>query len=102
MDDSLLKSPYRGILEKKMIAWILVIILVVAAIIVRLKRSSHFIFVKRQHLGFRKNHSRQNKTDDGETMVRCEHCGIYIPASEAVRHGGKAYCSKEHSLKASF
>lgn len=34
---------------------------------------------------------------DGETMVSCAHCGIYIPSSEAV-HGAHdtVFCSTEH------
>jgi len=85
-----------------MLAWILVTILVVAAIIVRLKRSNSFIFIRQRPFSFWKNPFQQSKTDDVEAMVCCEHCGIYIPASEAVCRDGKTYCSEEHSLKASF
>ena len=31
-----------------------------------------------------------------EPMLRCAHCGVYFPASEAVRRGAKTYCSAEH------
>ena len=32
-----------------------------------------------------------------ELMVRCEHCGIYLPQSEAVSGSrGVAYCSAAH------
>ncbi|OWW18929.1 PP0621 family protein [Noviherbaspirillum denitrificans] len=34
-----------------------------------------------------------------EAMVRCDHCGTYIPASEAVTtSSGKQFCSEEHRL----
>ncbi len=34
-----------------------------------------------------------------ELMVRCAHCGIMQPSSEAVRRKGYNYCSLAHSLK---
>ncbi|MFT5534622.1 MAG: hypothetical protein ACI8WM_000414 [Burkholderiaceae bacterium] len=34
---------------------------------------------------------------EGESMVNCAHCGIYVPASEALSGPqGKLYCSSEH------
>ncbi len=29
-------------------------------------------------------------------MVRCAHCGIYIPENEAFEQAGHSYCSREH------
>ncbi|NYT66651.1 hypothetical protein H0A58_11820 [Alcaligenaceae bacterium] len=34
---------------------------------------------------------------DPESMVRCEHCGIHLPRSEAVLSGGRTWCSSEHA-----
>ena len=31
-----------------------------------------------------------------ETMCCCAHCGIYFPASEALRSNGLDYCSPAH------
>ncbi|GAA4023621.1 PP0621 family protein [Actimicrobium antarcticum] len=37
---------------------------------------------------------------DGETMVRCEECGIHIPVSEALPGpGGRVFCSEEHRTR---
>jgi uncharacterized protein len=34
---------------------------------------------------------------EGESMVSCAHCGIYVPASEAVAGPqDQLYCSPEH------
>ena len=33
----------------------------------------------------------------GESMVRCEHCGIHLPRSEAVMIGGHTWCTQEHA-----
>lgn len=36
---------------------------------------------------------------DIEPMLPCAHCGVHIPASEAViSSSGAAYCSQEHRL----
>ena len=31
-----------------------------------------------------------------EGMVACAHCGVHLPASEAVRAQGRSYCSASH------
>ncbi len=33
---------------------------------------------------------------DSEKTVRCDHCGTFVPESEAVRRGGRNYCSAAH------
>lgn len=32
-----------------------------------------------------------------ESMVRCAHCGIHLPRSEAVLQNGSTWCSVEHA-----
>ncbi len=32
-----------------------------------------------------------------ESMVRCEHCGIHLPRSEAVMADGRIWCSQDHA-----
>lgn len=32
----------------------------------------------------------------GERMVACAHCGVYLPASEALEAGGRSFCSAAH------
>ena len=29
-------------------------------------------------------------------MVRCVHCGVHVPESEAINERGRYYCSREH------
>lgn len=36
------------------------------------------------------------KTSAGEDMVRCAHCGVHLPRSEAVMSNGEFFCSAEH------
>jgi len=33
-----------------------------------------------------------------QKMLACEHCGVFVPQSEAVYDGDKAYCCKDHLL----
>lgn len=40
---------------------------------------------------------RSGTTREAEAMVRCEHCGIHLPRSEAVLIGGHTWCSQEHA-----
>ena len=47
------------------------------------------------HQGQREEHDSQ---DSAETMVSCAHCGIYIPASEAISQSGQVFCSDAHRL----
>ncbi|MFA5521424.1 MAG: PP0621 family protein [Castellaniella sp.] len=39
----------------------------------------------------------QPATRETEAMVRCAHCGIHLPRSEAVLSQGKTWCSTEHA-----
>ncbi|TSE18887.1 hypothetical protein Talka_01917 [Tepidimonas alkaliphilus] len=39
---------------------------------------------------------RQTTPDTPQAMVRCLHCGLHLPATEAVRGALGAYCSHEH------
>lgn len=56
-------------------------------------------------LGFRIYHSMQNikkekiTTTKIQDMVSCETCGIHLPADEAIKNGGKFFCSREHLPK---
>ena len=32
-----------------------------------------------------------------ESMVRCAHCGIHLPRSEALQQNGQTWCNAEHA-----
>lgn len=32
----------------------------------------------------------------GERMVRCAHCGVHLPESEALRRNDQYFCSRRH------
>ena len=35
--------------------------------------------------------------DKAEEMVRCSHCGVYLPRSDALLKDGQLWCSQEHA-----
>jgi len=40
----------------------------------------------------------QGKTEAaGGELVRCAHCGVHLPRSEARQAAGALYCSEEHA-----
>lgn len=50
-------------------------------------------------------HKLNNKKDSGQLqgntqIVRCEHCSLHVPEPDAVKHGGKFFCSLEHAQQA--
>lgn len=42
--------------------------------------------------------SKPNTKISGENMVRCKHCSVNLPVSEAVLSQGNYFCSNEHRL----
>ena len=42
---------------------------------------------------------RPEQDNAAEAMVQCAHCGVHLPASEALHNpAGLAFCSHEHRL----
>ena len=39
---------------------------------------------------------RTGRTIEGEPIVPCAHCGLFVPTSDAVRDGERLYCSIAH------
>jgi uncharacterized protein len=47
--------------------------------------------------GAKKDGAGSDAEPDGEAMVRCKHCGMYFPRSEAVvDSAGMMFCGEEH------
>lgn len=72
----------------KLLIWIGFIALVMAALYK--KMSFTRIRIVRQDL------SAQFDETGAEIMKRCAHCGVYIPASEAIHYENAVYCCKDH------
>lgn len=77
----------------KVLFWIIVIIggLLAARILAR--------YNERSQLDARqpKQVKQTQSSSTPESMVRCEHCGIHLPRSEAVLRNGRIWCSQEHA-----
>lgn len=41
-------------------------------------------------------HSGKSREVPGERIVPCAHCGLYLPASDALHEGANTYCSRAH------
>ncbi len=39
---------------------------------------------------------RRGAAGEAEPMVQCAHCGVFVPASEAVSAGGRTFCCVAH------
>ena len=76
----------------KILFWIIVILaaLVAARILAR-----HSADGKRQEPAPKA--PKRPATLSSESMVRCAHCGIHLPRSEAILSQGKTWCSQEHA-----
>ena len=37
------------------------------------------------------------KDTKDQKMVKCQHCGLHIPDSEAIKQGDKIFCTLEHA-----
>jgi uncharacterized protein len=50
----------------------------------------------------KRNVKQQYKQSSGQILkntrvLRCQHCGLYVPEDEAISQGGKHFCSLEHA-----
>ncbi|NLC24958.1 hypothetical protein NB640_07005 [Oxalobacter vibrioformis] len=89
--------------------WLLVFVLVIAAIVAKIKRSARIVIFRNEDGRFRadkfgndENDQRQVhglRSSNVEQMLACARCGVYVPASEAVFRTGKVYCCEEHSVQ---
>lgn len=67
----------------KLLAWLLLGVLVIWAL--RSKKT-----------GVIEKMAETRHLDAPEQMVKCVHCGVYLPASEAIMQAGELFCSEEH------
>ena len=79
----------------KLLFWIVIIIAVlcVARIAARMAAARDARrFPRRQA-------ARPARRRRGRTMVRCAHCGIHLPRSEALLQNGRTWCSADHAQR---
>ncbi len=77
----------------KLLFWIALIFLVL--IVVRMLGRS-VAAIQARHAPISKRKPTQAAQPPSEIMVRCAHCGMYLPRSEALQMGGKTWCTPEH------
>jgi uncharacterized protein len=74
----------------RLIFWIAFVILVVMAIRSKLREAAPRQPVRRSP------QPAPEPVGQSESMACCAHCGLYFPASEAVRADGRDYCCPAH------
>jgi uncharacterized protein len=77
----------------RVLFWIGLIVLVVFAIRSKLRSAARAA----QHEHGPRSSNRAPAEIASEPMARCEFCGVYFPASEAVLAEGRDYCSPAHA-----
>lgn len=75
----------------KIIFWFLVIVF--ALFVTRLLVRSQMTPPQEKRVAPR----RKDSSPQAESMVRCAHCGIHLPRSEAVLSSGQTWCSQDHA-----
>lgn len=80
----------------KILFWALLIIgvLLVARILARHNENSRVAANDPNRAGTRRA---APAVEQPEAMVRCAHCGIHMPRSEAVLVSGQTWCSEDHA-----
>ena len=72
--------------------------LIWAVIILAFLMVSRMLAHRNANQKIRKQHAASNPAaGPGESMVRCAHCQIYLPRSEAYMSQGKTWCSADHA-----
>ncbi|MCM1511618.1 MAG: hypothetical protein NC112_00640 [Oxalobacter formigenes] len=92
--------------------WLLLIVLVIAAVVAKIKRAARVVIFRAEDL--RRQQERMQagewpkdperrvqgmRSSNVEQMVACASCGVYVPASEAFFYRGKVYCCEEHGRR---
>lgn len=80
----------------KLIFWVVVILgaLMAARLIARYNARKD---TDQEPLKNSKKQAASSLQDGQESMVRCAHCGIHLPRSEALLQNGETWCSADHA-----
>lgn len=79
----------------KLIFWAIVIVVVL--LVARVLARQHSKSADAPRAGSLPRRETPPPVDQPETMVRCAHCGIHMPRSEALLANGQTWCSSDHA-----
>jgi uncharacterized protein len=82
----------------RLLVWLALGLLVYFALRSTLSSSGHATSARQQQPQPGQAGEQGGSQAGAETMVSCDHCGVYIPASEAISQAGHTFCSDEHRL----
>jgi len=83
----------------KVLLWLLLIVLVIAAIKKKILAAQKGAEPAARNPDANEDLKTGSRSAEitAETMLCCQVCQLYIPASEAVRKGQQVFCSAEHA-----
>ncbi len=44
-----------------------------------------------------RNQGTRHDPADSLSMVRCQHCGVHLPRTDALQHNNQWYCDEQHA-----
>lgn len=81
----------------KLLSWVVLALLVYVAyrlVVVSKRRAERARAAAQAHRG--DEEAARPGRAVGERMVACAHCGVYLPATDALEADGHTYCSPAH------
>ncbi|WP_342117100.1 PP0621 family protein [Pseudoduganella sp. OTU4001] len=81
----------------RLLFWIALVILVVAAIRSKLRKMSGPPPGAQGQQPAQRQQPQRPAEQPTEKMLQCAHCGVHFPASENVPANGRDYCSAAHA-----
>ena len=78
----------------RFMTWVALALLVYSAW--RVKKARARLRALNEHTAATKPKSNPRSDPETEQMVPCQHCGVYIPISEAIVQAEITFCSEDH------
>lgn len=76
----------------KLLIWVVVILAIMVVMRIVASRNS-----ARREAAKAPPPAPRSGSGPAESMVRCAHCGVHLPRSEALLISGKTWCSRDHA-----
>ena len=70
--------------------------IIILGMLLALARNLFLKFQQNRLKQAEKKRSRTEEMVESKKTLRCDHCGVYIPSSEAFSDGEKNFCCPEH------
>jgi uncharacterized protein len=75
----------------------LIVLVLIVVLVLWLLRRAAGPRESRRDTSAGRSRSEASRDASGGQLVRCAHCGMYLPDAEAKRAAGLAYCTEDHA-----